>query len=92
MEARYYGYCPLAPGTVLIVSRWVTSPAGHIVLLEFEDQHGIRWIGPEFPRDPISAYMMRNIQIQNKARKLDVRATKIDAIVGCTDFEVEEKL
>ena len=64
MKARYYGYCPVVPGRKLIASRWFDSSAGHIVLLEFVDQHGVTWIGPEFPRTLIARTRYQNYQVR----------------------------
>jgi len=88
VKARYYGYCPIAPGTTLSLMRWFLSTADHIVLLEFADETGVIWKGPEYPRDLAGT---RAMDIQNKNRIFEVMATTIDAVQGWSDFIVEEK-
>ncbi len=88
MEARYYGYCSVVPGTRLTVTRWFLSPAKHIVLLEFMDAHGVRWIGPEYPLDLAAAGSM---DVHTEKRTFNVVETTIDSIKGWTAFMVDEK-
>ena len=89
MKARYYGYCPAVPDAKLAVTRWYDSPEGHIVLLEFVDDNGVRWLGPEFPRDLVGARVM---EVHEGKCELRVIATRIDAIQGWTEFDVERRL
>jgi len=85
-QARYYGSCPLSPGTRLTVTKWYESTAGHLVFLEFKDQHGVDWIGPEYPRGFAPAVPM---EIQTDHQEFSVISTIIDANKNQTDFAVE---
>ncbi|HTW31829.1 MAG TPA: hypothetical protein VMD76_09130 [Candidatus Sulfotelmatobacter sp.] len=87
MKARYYGYCALVPGNRMVITKWFVSPGDHIVLLEFIDKNGIRWLGPELPRDMAG---VREMDVQTTTRRVIVRGVTIDAISGWTDFIVEE--
>lgn len=87
MDARYYGYCPIPPGTHLTITRWFKSPGGHIVLLEFAERNGVRWLGPELPRDMAAT---RPMDVQTTTREVIVSATTIDACSGWTELRVEE--
>ena len=89
MEARYYGYCPLGPGTLFKAERWFLSTGGHLVLLNFVGPDGVCWVGPEYPRDLAG---FRPMETQTKTRTFKISATRIDAIQGWTEFVVEEAL
>jgi len=88
MKARYYGYCPAGLGTNLVVTRWYDAVEGHIVLLEFEDDRGIVWHGPEFPPH-LEAVRAGMREVHEGKRQLRVTGTRIDAVAVCTDFDVE---
>jgi hypothetical protein len=87
MKARYYGACPITPGTTIDVYRWYLSGVGFVVLLEFTDKSGVKWVGPEFPRDLASS---RSVDVKENERHLRVIDTIIDSTQGWTDITVEE--
>lgn len=88
MKARYFGSCPIAPATSIVVSRWYLATAGHMVLLEFTDDRGVSWVGPEFPLNLAGSQSM---EVKIEQRRLNVVATTIDSIQGWTDFILQEK-
>jgi len=83
-NARYYGCCPLGPGTRLTVKEWYVSPPDrHLVLLRFSDDHGVEWIGGEYPQGAAAAVPMPR---QSGQEAFTVVTTTIDAVKGRTDF------
>ncbi len=86
MKARFYGLCPIAPGEPVALGRWFNSPAGYRVIVEMTDQRGVKWLGPEYPRDMAGH---RLFDLQRKPVTARVRATEVDAINGWTDFELD---
>lgn len=87
LSARFYGSCPLPPGSVITLARWFQSTA-RIVLLEFVDQSNITWTGPEYPRDLAGGE--RIMELRAEVRRFVVRSTKVNSIDGWTDLLVEE--
>ncbi len=88
MKARFFGACPIAPATIIVVNRWYLSNAGHVVLLKFTDQSGVTWVGPEFP---LNLATSRSMDVKTDERRLGVITTTIDSTQGWTDLTVEER-
>ncbi len=84
-NARYYGCCPLTPGTRLTVKKWYRS-RGHLVFTEFGDEHDVEWIGPEYPLGEAKAAVT---SIETQTIHVTIIATTIDANKGQTDFVVD---
>jgi hypothetical protein len=89
MKARFYGYCPISPGTSLVIKRWYGPTAGVDVLLEIVDENGVTWLGPEYPRD-LAGHAQFNVNLAK--RTVIVVETTIDATRGWTDFTVQEQV
>jgi hypothetical protein len=86
MKARYYGICPLAPGSSILLERWFAS-TDRLVLLKF-NCGAVSWTGPEFPRDFLAKGT--SMQILEGNRMFTVKATLVDGVMNHTDFELEE--